>query len=163
MEVFIVNSILNHAHFYFLCYGGWIVAGCWSFAVFSLYFASSRLFGTDSKACGGNDGKRRRRSNNSIRSAYRKICNYKQCLKKKKGGKIMKLKRKCSIVLGFVVVVFVCAFFSLDGFYLLASHNPFHWLSPKNSLYLQKFLLSPSSAVSKFNLFHFEFFYLSTK
>ena len=102
-------------------------------------------------------------SNNSIRSAYRKICNYKQCLKKKKGGKIMKLKRKCSIVLGFVVVVFVCAFFSLDGFYLLASHNPFHWLSPKNSLYLQKFLLSPSSAVSKFNLFHFEFFYLSTK
>lgn len=48
-----------------------------------------------------------------------------------KGRKIMKLKRKCSIVLRFCYCCCCCVFYE---FYLLASHNPFHWLSPKNSV-----------------------------
>lgn len=57
MEVFIVNSILNHAHFYITsmhlysniffvdsCYGGWIVAGCWSSSLHSFHLCAVRIW-----------------------------------------------------------------------------------------------------------------------
>lgn len=142
MEVFIVNSILNHAYFLFLCYGGWIVAGCWSFS--SIHLRMSTNDGAKRKREGWIEGVRRC----TVLIQYRKICNYKHCLNKKKGSerakRIMKLKRMCHCSVSVVE--------SLHVIHSIGCHL--------KTLHLQ--ISSHSLGAPEFNLFwHRNSFYLS--
>lgn len=171
MEVFIVNSILNHAHFYFCVTAVELLLVVGHFRLFPskmyIQLCVSVLCNREQTSgvcvCTWVKHVSCKRARDEIEGVvsirfiqYRKICNYKHCLNKKKGRK-KNNEIKENVPLFCVSVVGLHVIHSI-GCHLKTVPSNFISFSQNRNIYKDTFRFSVSR--SKFNLFGIEILFI---